>query len=181
MRIGSALCAAVALQLAATANAVVVSRTFDVTATDFVDGFGNPGGPASMLLNFSLTLDNASDVGLSVDGLTVNSFNQPYAVRYSYDAAQDSLVIATSPFLGGCDGPANSFCIFIFDAFAGDPTLGLTQVVTSQGAAFIANTRSLQFTDPGGVPEPASWAMLIAGFGLVGGAARRRRMGRVAA
>jgi hypothetical protein len=28
---------------------------------------------------------------------------------------------------------------------------------------------------PGGVPEPASWAMLIAGFGLVGAAARRRR------
>ena len=27
----------------------------------------------------------------------------------------------------------------------------------------------------GGVPEPASWAMLIAGFGLVGTAARRRR------
>jgi hypothetical protein len=28
----------------------------------------------------------------------------------------------------------------------------------------------------GAVPEPASWAMLIAGFGLVGGAARRRRV-----
>ena len=28
---------------------------------------------------------------------------------------------------------------------------------------------------PAGVPEPASWAMLIAGFGLVGAAARRRR------
>ena len=28
----------------------------------------------------------------------------------------------------------------------------------------------------GGVPEPASWAMLIAGFGLVGAAARRRRL-----
>ena len=28
----------------------------------------------------------------------------------------------------------------------------------------------------GGVPEPASWAMLIAGFGLVGGIARQRRL-----
>lgn len=51
---------------------------------------------------------------------------------------------------------------------------------------------SLTFTDPfenwhgftlgvegettaGGVPEPSSWAMLISGFGLVGGALRRRR------
>ncbi len=30
-------------------------------------------------------------------------------------------------------------------------------------------------TPPGGVPEPASWALLIAGFGLTGVALRRRR------
>jgi hypothetical protein len=30
------------------------------------------------------------------------------------------------------------------------------------------------------VPEPASWAMMLAGFGLVGGAVRRRSMARVA-
>jgi hypothetical protein len=30
--------------------------------------------------------------------------------------------------------------------------------------------------DPGSVPEPASWAMLIAGFGLVGAAQRRRKL-----
>jgi hypothetical protein len=29
--------------------------------------------------------------------------------------------------------------------------------------------------DPGGIPEPSSWAMLIAGFGLVGAVARRRK------
>jgi len=33
----------------------------------------------------------------------------------------------------------------------------------------------------GSVPEPASWAMLITGFGLVGAAARRRHMPRAAA
>nr|WP_310522891.1 PEPxxWA-CTERM sorting domain-containing protein [Polymorphobacter sp.] len=33
----------------------------------------------------------------------------------------------------------------------------------------------------GGVPEPASWAMLIAGFGLTGAAMRRRSMAVVAA
>ena len=34
---------------------------------------------------------------------------------------------------------------------------------------------------PGGVPEPATWAMLIAGFGLVGAALRRRRVTTVSA
>ena len=33
----------------------------------------------------------------------------------------------------------------------------------------------------GAVPEPATWEMLIAGFGLVGAAARRRRAGSVPA
>jgi hypothetical protein len=32
------------------------------------------------------------------------------------------------------------------------------------------------FTIAGGVPEPSAWAMLIAGFGLVGGLQRRQRM-----
>ncbi len=31
------------------------------------------------------------------------------------------------------------------------------------------------------VPEPASWAMMLGGFGLIGGALRRRTMARVAA
>jgi hypothetical protein len=36
---------------------------------------------------------------------------------------------------------------------------------------------TVTFEAPSVVPEPASWAMMIAGFGLVGGAQRRRRTG----
>jgi hypothetical protein len=41
----------------------------------------------------------------------------------------------------------------------------------------IIRVTAIPFADPGGgaVPEPASWAMLIAGFGLVGAAQRRRK------
>ncbi|MBC7495944.1 MAG: PEP-CTERM sorting domain-containing protein [Sphingomonadaceae bacterium] len=35
----------------------------------------------------------------------------------------------------------------------------------------------LAFTSNGAVPEPAAWALMIAGFGLVGASLRRRRTG----
>ncbi|WP_310497034.1 PEPxxWA-CTERM sorting domain-containing protein [Sandarakinorhabdus sp.] len=39
-----------------------------------------------------------------------------------------------------------------------------------------SNFERLMFTNTGGaIPEPASWAMLMAGFGLVGAAMRRRK------
>jgi hypothetical protein len=46
--------------------------------------------------------------------------------------------------------------------------------------ASIANGVYLVASAPGAVPEPASWALLIAGFGLTGAAMRRRRMPAVA-
>jgi|GEM_PF-2859587 len=45
---------------------------------------------------------------------------------------------------------------------------------TSASGAFLTGA-------PGGVPEPASWAMMIAGFGLTGATMRRRRLRVVAA
>jgi len=50
--------------------------------------------------------------------------------------------------------------------YAGYPTAGFWT------AAFIIPNR--------GVPEPASWAMMVGGFGLVGGALRSRRKTAVA-
>ncbi len=44
--------------------------------------------------------------------------------------------------------------------------------------AYVVET---QLNKVGAVPEPASWAMLISGFGLVGAVARRRRMAVIAA
>ena len=38
--------------------------------------------------------------------------------------------------------------------------------------AGLSGLQTLASTAPGGVPEPASWALMIAGFGLVGGALR---------
>jgi hypothetical protein len=48
-------------------------------------------------------------------------------------------------------------------------------VFTHNAEATFGNITSYQIADAGAVPEPASWAMLIAGFGLVGVKLRRRR------
>lgn len=53
-------------------------------------------------------------------------------------------------------------------AGAGEAITGLT--FRSTGVAFEFDTIAA-----GAVPEPQSWAMLIAGFGMIGAAARRRR------
>ena len=53
---------------------------------------------------------------------------------------------------------------YIRGTFYGGPEIGL-----------VGASKPLGIPPVPGVPEPASWAMLIAGFGLVGMAARRRR------
>lgn len=76
------------------------------------------------------------------------------------------------------------------DNCSGDPN-GQYCNWTASGVAFGGLAKSIDFggtanfvvydnitfgsTNPGGIPEPAAWAMMLAGFALVGGAMRRRR------
>lgn len=71
-------------------------------------------------------------------------------------------------FLDVEDGPATGPTQFdgariVYQITRGDPT------------AVVSRVRFEFFGTPAAIPEPASWAMMIAGFGLVGGAARRVR------
>lgn len=72
------------------------------------------------------------------------------------------------------NGPNGRSVFFIstpgiaFFSLTGSDTFGVAQI-------------SINPASLGGVPEPTSWAMLIAGFGLVGATLRRRRSVAVAA
>ncbi|WP_374390169.1 PEPxxWA-CTERM sorting domain-containing protein [Sandaracinobacter sp.] len=69
----------------------------------------------------------------------------------------------------------NATAFYKFDAGAGTTTIPFA---TKGSSGFV-----LYQTGDGGdvVPEPATWAMMIAGFGLVGSAMRRRRTVAVSA
>lgn len=73
-------------------------------------------------------------------------------------------------------------------AFAGwtltSDTIGLSDTIIRDNSiaanwqnVFVTTARSAVFSAPvGAVPEPATWAMMLAGFGMIGFAARRRSM-----
>jgi hypothetical protein len=61
----------------------------------------------------------------------------------------------------------------------GQETIGISGFANREGSnGFIS---SFTIGDTGAVPEPASWMMLIAGFGIVGATRRRHRSARVIA
>ena len=77
----------------------------------------------------------------------------------------------------GAGGPASALSDFSgsFKLPTGVDAFNLPTGVTVNAGDYLVNNR---FHDPlaAGVPEPAGWALMIAGFGLVGGALRRRRL-----
>ncbi|MFQ3666279.1 MAG: PEPxxWA-CTERM sorting domain-containing protein [Sphingomonadaceae bacterium] len=76
--------------------------------------------------------------------------------------------IFSAPYAGGLVGPGGTIPAGVYIGF--EDLLG--------GGDLDYNDLMFVFTNVGGgvIPEPATWAMLIAGFGLVGLAARRRRV-----
>jgi hypothetical protein len=77
-------------------------------------------------------------------------------------------------------GPAQSFALgngqnfFGFNATGGDAITSISFDTNGDGVADLRQVR-LGGVGVAAVPEPASWAMMLGGFGLLGAAARRRR------
>lgn len=57
-----------------------------------------------------------------------------------------------------------------------DPAINTGNVVLALGGGILRGNFAVDSVDITAVPEPAAWALMLAGFGMVGAAARRRRM-----
>ena len=129
------------------------------------------------------TLNNSSNVDINV-ALTALGYAGPQ-ITYSNVPSGNILsnlnsgrvvnfpgLLNGTAFIGihygnGNGGPGNSTTFYRINAVNLD-TIGLTLNASSTATLFAVQTPA--------VPEPATWAMMIAGFGLVGGVMRRRRV-----
>jgi Concanavalin A-like lectin/glucanases superfamily len=76
-------------------------------------------------------------------------------------------------------GFANVLHMFVDDnAVGGEASPGFVDYIRIYDTALSASEVA-GLTPPGGVPEPAAWAFMITGFGLVGSVMRRRQSVRV--
>lgn len=152
--------AAVAVALAAPASAA----TFELGtfSGDFSTDFGNDsavGGAFNDFFNFTTTdggvggsvisvasIDDIDITSVTLDGVLFDEFSDGFAEIWTLDLTQISAGLHTINVVG-----------------TWDPQTG-----GSYGG-------QIDFAAAPAVPEPATWAMMIAGFGIAGFAMRRRR------
>ncbi len=175
---------------ACAALAVVAASAPAQASTWLVNYVSNGGAPlaASLTLDVSNTLNGAGafDVlgilsgnvdGDLITGLTPNP-NQP-----SNGTSPDGLFYFDNNFWPTSD-PHFSNAGLLFTSLGAEYNLysngpGSYTLYKAQGGGYGVNsTGTLALT--AGVPEPATWTLMIAGFGLAGAALRRRRLQPVA-
>lgn len=159
-------------------------------------------GPAATYFNTAYAAENAGSRWIAFPGNIAAIPSSPGLAPVGFFDLTTSFnltgFVPGTASITGRWGTDNQGEIFLNNISTG---ITLTQAVTANfnilstfaiNSGFVAslNTLTMRVTNNGGptagrfdnlvlsadvVPEPASWAMLIAGFGLVGAAARRRR------
>jgi hypothetical protein len=113
-------------------------------------------------------------------GNNVRYVNENYDVSVTASAG-DTSAYFTNPIFDHGANPVESWATETLDFVA----TGSSTLITLHGGPSLAEQAAIGLDNvsvvqlDSGVPEPASWAMMLGGFGMVGGAMRSRR--RIAA
>jgi hypothetical protein len=183
---------------AGAANAALVHDLVSFTASDFTVGTGSDPAPVDPVMgSFTISFDPTQDYTDETAGITLDTLNIALgsALSFSYSTTGTFAGILV---VGGINDGASSiifnpstddFWLFI-NNYASAPSfkqLGYTQTSVSTDNLFFTpdpgGTGSVTVTPiTGGAPEPATWAMMLAGFAGLGFLGYRRTVkARVAA
>jgi len=164
------------------AHAAVIHQTYDFKASNFsVDGNPLDLPPVDPVIgSITVTFDNDFDYPSQSTGITLNYLNIDLSspILFSYSAEFDTIMVGASHNgLFGYQWGDDDFTMFIYDATGKVPNdyvgfFGYTQHTVFN--SFQTSELEVAIRPAGPVPEPASWALMVGGFGLVGGAMRRR-------
>ena len=187
-----AISAGVALTLgAATLSANAGTATYapdGLTQTSFIQGLYNLGsvgtsgvtltsdlpnsGSFTDVYNFSLATGSQSIVGMTTwfDTTQLTAPNVNLSMTLSANGAPVSQATASSSI------DFNNNLVSYGHKFSGlTSNTNYTLTVTGTGAEYLGQTYSFQMAAVAAVPEPETYAMLLAGLGLVGSIVRRRK------
>jgi hypothetical protein len=165
--------------------------TLSFTNGQWVGGSGNPATNYPTVLDFTL----------QTHSLDQPAFNQTLtdSITFVTNQAANDIDCATNPqtqqdeadfiYITGVPALGSGRVYDAFCAPPGVPNSGSVQLWAEFGSldliGFRNPTGGLFLADSvspgpvgGGVPEPAAWALMLGGFGLLGGALRRARSGR---
>jgi hypothetical protein len=186
------LAAASAMALAMPAHAVELYSLTDTgqisgsTGPSFSANSGGGAGNLSFYLNGYLSLDGDGNCCSDTFTLTINGAD---VLSLSYNLGGGGNNVIYTNLLGATvtggdpngSGPdwngGQAFVSVPLTLLAGSNTFDFNFSPTLQGAgdeAWGISKLSLNGAAPGAVPEPATWAMMLAGFGLMGAAMRRK-------
>lgn len=158
------------------------SGSFDAVLPSDTNVYGGAGGTGRYITVQGVTILDVTGPNVDYFGLWASALDGGNAVSfYKGGALVDTISLVSQPLDSSYSGNPNTaylgqntgekYAFFNFVVVGGYDQV---RIVQNNGGGFELDNVTVG-TAAATVPEPASWAMLIAGFGLVGAGMRRRR------
>lgn len=172
-------CASLSLG-AASADATVITKTYSFEATGFQPAQDGTVSPSPTVTgSFTVTFDTAQDAHNQTTGIALNTLSIPYRPQLSFDylASLDFLRIGAGDDNALVSSLISDFALTVGGASTASHGGGLTSFLFTNASPnhfFQADIVRVADVAAPGVPEPATWALMLSGFGLAGAGIRRR-------